>query len=499
MNRFFHAQKLARSNSFARSAAVLACMLASLAGSTAQADWTHDFSDDEQYAPDWFLAGTTVTGQFVSGNALGFTTRPGANDGQVGVLGSGMSGAPVSTAIALAAEAEDDYTIVTIVNADVAEATGQQGVVLRVNDNLEGYSATIDFDTGELVLASFDLPANTTSTILTQPLINFDASTAYAIVAIVDDSSLVVEAYDLFAGIDDDDDFEEVALAAAASTPSIEIARGYAGLISRGTTATTPTEATFVFAGLETIDRETDFNGDNEDDLFWLNEEDGSVWVWTMDDDAILGAQYIGAVPAGWRLISTTDFDDDNRADLLWFNDSTGEVGAWESGPSGFTYRGIGSLNPTQWELEGCGELTGDSMSDLVWRNRTTNELWVWEMNRFEIDDARAFFAAPAGWEVQAIADMNRDGDDDLIFRNVGGANGIFTMDDTNTVSWVGLPFVGGNWNIVGLTDINDDDETDLLWRNNDTGECATWEMDDTSFGSFAGFPSVGTQWQPAN
>ncbi len=483
-----------------RGAALTCCAIASLAGTTAYADWTHFFDDDEQFAPDWFLAGTTVTGQYVTGGAIGFGTREGANDGQVGVLGSaGGMIEPVSTAMALAGESEDDYTVFTVVNPDVAPRAGEQGIVLRVNDDLEGYSATVDFDSGELVIASFDLPQNTTSTVLTQPLINFRNDAAYAILAIVDDSTLVVEVYDISAGVDDDDDFETIALAAAASTSSIATSRGYAGLITRSNAVTTPTEGTFFGASLETIERECDWNDDGEDDLFWVNTEDGSVWVWAMDDDAILTAQYVGAVPAGWTLISTSDFDDDSGADLLWFNESTGEVGVWESGPSGFTYRGISALDPAQWELEGCGELSGDGMSDLVWRNRSTNELWLWEMDRFSISDARPFFAAPAGWRVEAIADMNRDGDDDLIFRNSNGSNGILTMDDTNTVSWVGLPFVGGNWEIVGLTDVNDDDETDLLWRNDDTGECATWEMDDTSFNSFAGFPSAGTQWRAAN
>lgn len=485
-----------------RTSALALVLAAGLASAPAVADWTHEFTEDDQYAPAWFTAGTTTTGQFVTGGAVNFSTRAGANDlPQVGVLGttSGMM-QQISTAIAIVPEREDDYSAFTIVNIESVAQSARQGLVVRVNDELLGYAAVIDYSTAELVIARIDLPNGTYSPIVTQPLLNFNATTAYALIAVVDGSSLTVEAYDFGSG-DDEGEFEDVALAAATFTNSVEVATGYAGLYVSSNEGVTPVEGTFYGAALETTERECDFNGDNEDDLFWVNSQDGSVWVWTMDDDDILGAQYIGAVPAnqGWELISTADFNDDDQADLLWYNSTTGECGSWESNEGAYAYRPLPGLSAANWEMEGCGEMTEDGQPDIIWRNKQTNALWIWEMDRFEIDDAREFFAAPAGWKVEAIADMNRDGDDDLVFRNDNGANGIITMDDTNTLTWEPLPFVGGNWTIVGLTDINDDDDTDLLWRNDDTGECATWEMNGTDFGSFAGFPSPGDDWEPAN
>lgn len=476
-----------------------AALLASAA--PALADWSHDFTEAESYAPDWYLVGTTTSGQVVSGASINFSTRPGANDlPQVGVLGTLSGGQQISTALAVVGEREEDYSMLTLVNPDVTEETGKHGLVLRVTDDLEGYAAVVDYTLGNLVIARFDLGTLAFDTVVAQPIVNFSSSKAYAIGAIVDGTSLIAEVYDTSEG-DDDDDLEDISIVASASTNTVNIASGYGGIMVAADEATDPIEGTFYGAFLETTERECDYNGDNEDDLFWVNESDGSVWVWTMDDDNILGAQYIGGVPAnqGWKLITTTDFDDDGKSDLLWCNTNTGEVGAWITANGNISYRPIASLNPAQWELAACGEMTEDGKPDFIWRNKQSNELWLWEMDRFQVEDAYAFFAAPAGWKVQAVADMDRDGDDDLIFRNDNGSNGILTMSNTDTVSWEPLPFVAGNWSVVGLTDVNDDEDTDLLWQNDDTGECATWEMDGTDFASYESFPSPGEDWDSAN
>jgi hypothetical protein len=480
----------------ARAIALTALATSSLAP-IALADWSHDLTIADPNAPAWFLAGTNVSNQSVSGSSVLFSTRPGALDNpQVGVLGTPSQPATqVSTALAVVIDREDDATISCTFNIEGVAQTGRQGVAFRVTDDLQGFAALLDFSTAELMLARFNLSTQTFTPIVTQPILNYDATKPYRVVAISDGPSIVVRLFDLRPASPAE------AIAGALGTTGLDIPSGYAGLFISSTNPANPCQGTFGNVSMESLERECDFNDDNEDDIFWLNQNDGTVWVWTMNDATILGAQYVGAVPAnqGWKLVTTADFNDDSAADLIWHNTTTGECGVWLRAGSGFTWTPLPGLPAANWELVGCGELTKDGQPDIIWRNKQTNALWLWEMSRTQIANAYQFFDAPTGWGLQAVADMNRDGDDDLLFRNTDGSTGLLTMRGTTTLSWIPQPFVASNWRIVGLADLDDDESTDLLWRNDTTGECGSWIMNRTAFESYQGFPSPGLPWNPAN
>lgn len=71
-----------------------------------------------------------------------------------------------------------------------------------------------------------------------------------------------------------------------------------------------------------------DLDGDHRDDIIWKNDLDGRMFVWLVDDDAIVKAADLGKPGPSWTLEGVRDLDGDGAYDLIWRRDD-GQFRAW--------------------------------------------------------------------------------------------------------------------------------------------------------------------------
>ncbi len=491
---------------FPRAIGAALVALAAAAG-TASGDWTQTYIAADPLARNVTRTGINALGEVASNANIRFERF--SSPSFLALLGDVPGSDPVtSTAVGLV-EGPNLRNVTTgvLVNPDLRVSAGRIGSITRFETvGSTGYASAIDYGSGDLILARLNIPAAQFSLVANQPIAGFANNRTYFIKTVADGTNITVKAYDAALGLTDG------ALVATTGNggiinPANDLVGG-TGLFVRADGQATPAIATFGRLYAETLLRETQYAGTGEDDLFWLNN-DGSLWVWALNDTVLESASYVTTLPTGLKIPTTADFNDDGVADLVCFNATTGQTGVIVSNTSGpSAWASLPTLAANTWDLVGSGDLSSDGVPDLVYFNRTTRALWLRRIGRNSSDvgigalpvvrASTAFFTVPSGWRVQAVHDIDRDGEQDIIFRNDDGANGVVLMDDTEVRAWLPLPFVDSDWNIVGLSDLNDDGQSDLLWRDG-TGTMVGWIMDQSSLVTTVDFPSLGAGWTPSN
>jgi hypothetical protein len=488
----------------------LAVTCAAIAGAAglAHADWTQTYIATDPVAREVTLTGINAEGTQASSENIGFerVTSPLAY-----ALLRNAPEASITTSTALALVEAADYRNITtgvLVNPDLRDSAGRIGSITRFEIvGNTGYVSAIDYGSGELVLARLNIPAAQFSVLANAPITGFSTTKSYFIKTVADAANISVTAYDAAQGL--------TGSAAVASVnnggiinPANNLVSG-TGLFVRADGQATPAIATFGRLYAETLLRETQYVGSAEDDLFWLNN-DGSLWVWAMNDTAIDAASYVTSLPTGWSVPTTADFNDDGVADLVCFNEATGQSGVIVSNTSGApVWAPLPTLGANEWELVGSGDFSSDGVPDLVYLNVSTRTLWLRRIGRNAagggvgaVPASRAttpFFVVPEGWRFQIAHDFNRDGETDILFRNIDGLNGYLVLDDTVATGWQEIDSIPStDWNVVGLSDLNDDGQSDLLWRDSN-GTMFGWVMNQAALQSVVSFPTLGTTWTPSN
>ncbi|HPW20452.1 MAG TPA: IPT/TIG domain-containing protein [Vicinamibacterales bacterium] len=126
-----------------------------------------------------------------------------------------------------------------------------------------------------------------------------------------------------------------------------------------------------------------DLNGDTKADIVWQHATLGDVWTWTMNGATRLGEVYVGTVaPAtGYHIQGVADFDGNGKADLVWWHETRGEVWLWEINDGALVAQAwVGTVPDTNYQIAATGDYNGDTKADLLWRNEVNGEVWVWLM-----------------------------------------------------------------------------------------------------------------------
>ncbi len=254
-----------------------------------------------------------------------------------------------------------------------------------------------------------------------------------------------------------------------------------------------------------------DFNSDAKPDLLWRNVKQGHNVVWLMDDTALLSSVSLPRVSSrAWHIECAGDLTGDSKADILWRNQLTGATSVWEmNGTSFVASRSLSaSVLDTRWRAADVMDFTGDSIPDIVWRNQVTGANVLWHMDGLTVTSTSTLpTVRSSNWYISGMDDFSGKGRRDdfagngrpaVVWRHAtNGSNVLWLMSDDDSVGQlVTLPTVSDDsWRISSAGDLNRDGKPDLIWRNQSTGDNVAWLMNGTSLGGSLTLPRVTGDW----
>ncbi len=215
----------------------------------------------------------------------------------------------------------------------------------------------------------------------------------------------------------------------------------------------------------------SDFDGDGDSDLAFMESGNGSVVVWQLEDAAKGTASWLGYMTNG-DLAAYADTDNDGDKDFIFMDAGTGVVTYWNI--QGGMKTGENTLG-TQFDytIAGAGDLDDDGDEDLVFGDGSGNVI-VWIMSGSNRDSA-VWLGTWAGHSVMGLADVDDDGDKDIITQDASGNVNVIEMQNGAKIAarWIG---VWAGRTIVGVGDADYDGDEDIFMEN--AGDVMVIEME---------------------
>jgi hypothetical protein len=238
-----------------------------------------------------------------------------------------------------------------------------------------------------------------------------------------------------------------------------------------------------------------DFNPDGKSEVF-LQNTNGSTYIWQMNGLAVAASSAGQAVDASWHVVSTkSDLDADGRSDIVLQNTS-GATYFWEMNGFGVKAFGAGPTVDPSWHIVGTGDLDADGKGDIVLQN-TSGATYFWEMNGLGVKASGAGPTVDPSWHIAATGDLDGDGNSDIILQNTSGATYFWEMNGLGVKASGAGPTVDPSWHIVGTADLDGDGKSDIILQNTNGGTYF-WEMNGLGVKAFGAGPTVDPSWHIA-
>ncbi len=259
-----------------------------------------------------------------------------------------------------------------------------------------------------------------------------------------------------------------------------------------------------------------DFNGDEQEDLLWRNQVDGSLVTLFMDRGVDIGSTLLGApaLDLGWVVEGVADINQDGQQDLLLRNRFTNDILArFLNGVQlvGDAVINLPSLPDQSWQIGAFDDFGGDGQLDFYWRNQPTGLEVLWELNGTDFSGQRIVYGQQTadlilGDHGQRDFKLSREDSYQSIFTTAGdgGGNDVIYGDqgddkilgqqgDDTIYGSSGEDDIIGGHNVLGGIDgadqIEGGSEADVILGDNGSikrrpidPESRTWERHDLPF-----------------
>ncbi|WP_456381737.1 FG-GAP repeat domain-containing protein [Hydrogenimonas sp.] len=239
-----------------------------------------------------------------------------------------------------------------------------------------------------------------------------------------------------------------------------------------------------------TIEGMGDFNGDGTTDVLVRNTANGQTYSWLMNTDGTRKSySFITTLPeSDWEIVGTdSDFDGDEVNDIVVRNKTHGWTYVWLMNADGTrkSYNFITTLPESDWEIAGTdSDFNGDGVSDIVVRNKTHGWTYVWLMNADGTRKSYNFITTLPfdTWEIlETAGTFNGDTASDLAVRKLDSGDlyiWLMNADGTRKEYKRITAIPESSWQVVeSRCDFDGDGIDDFVVRNLSTGLTYSWLM----------------------
>ena len=194
-----------------------------------------------------------------------------------------------------------------------------------------------------------------------------------------------------------------------------------------------------------------DVNADGIDDLVFTKDHG------TFTEVAAFESQYDGSFKqtgslggindaSAWTMIAVADMDGDNKDDVVWMNKASQEVGYWSSvnrdaaanAKAGetvdATWKSI-AAGASDWAYAGIGDFDNDGVAELLWQNETDGLVGFWQETAAGTDDfftSLGFAGEMKDFSISAVGDYNGDGKDDILWTAANGEQKAWIINEND-------------------------------------------------------------------
>ena len=119
-------------------------------------------------------------------------------------------------------------------------------------------------------------------------------------------------------------------------------------------------------AGNWTVKAVADVNGDGRADILFQNSA-GVAYAWAMKGGVIQQQFQLGTLDSSWEVKAVGDVNGDSRADLVWQNRFDGSIDIWEMNADKLLGEITGITLPTGSRIQ-LVDINADGNADLIWQ-----------------------------------------------------------------------------------------------------------------------------------
>lgn len=227
---------------------------------------------------------------------------------------------------------------------------------------------------------------------------------------------------------------------------------------------------------------------DDRPNIFWHNRDTGRVVTWHMNGATVVDSRPLsvdGVSDTNWKIAGVGDFNGDRFSDILWRHATNGSLAVWLLQGNlviGTQFLSVGGVADLNWRIGGVGDVNADGYADIVWQH-SSGGLAVWFVRGSTVLSTTMLpynLGPNTVWQIAAIGDVNRDGYADIVFQTTDGFLAVWQLRSGTVVltQYLSVPRMpDGNWRIKAVASPDNTGFPAVVWQHSETGHVALWYL----------------------
>ncbi|MEK6371455.1 MAG: VCBS repeat-containing protein [Acidobacteriota bacterium] len=145
-----------------------------------------------------------------------------------------------------------------------------------------------------------------------------------------------------------------------------------------------------------------DLNGDDRPDILFQNEQNGSLWCWLLNGTTVQSFEaFVGSYTPGdltWVVVTAMDLNGDGNDDLVFQNQNDLSLYYWTIDGRNRTAEGPLTGPAAPGVVVGSADLTGDGTASILFQNPTNGDLTYWSITNFAENGSGTLTPASPRW-----------------------------------------------------------------------------------------------------
>ncbi len=225
----------------------------------------------------------------------------------------------------------------------------------------------------------------------------------------------------------------------------------------------------------------------------------GVFEAYAISDNSVIGVANLGAVGSNWQLAGFGQFNGSSTTTDMMLRDSDSGSFVLYNNINNNAVTGANAIGAVglDWQVQGFGDFNGDGTDDMLLRNAGTGMFEDYDIKNGQLVAAHAMGAVGNDWQFVGVNDLNGDGTDDMMLRNTTtGMFELYTIRNDGVAAASSIGAVGLDWQVTGFGACNGADSTDMVLRNQSSGAFEVYDIAGGQLTGAAPLGAVGLDWQ---